>query len=174
MSGRARKAKGTAYENKLVLFLRDAGYGAYRVPLSGALGHNQAAAKNLPKNLVRALSGDVGCEVRPGIYLPFEVKFRQEAAGFVTLYNHMEQDEFATREYDDCFVFPESDLSFLKFLTDDKPFGSVPMNGPAINKVMAGFFTDPEILALKAKDRPWLFVLRKQDIPQLKEGIHDS
>lgn len=162
--GRAQKAKGSVYENKLVDLLKDLGYGAYRVPLSGAIGHSKAG-ENLPPNLRAALSGDVACELTAGRYLPFEVKYRQDAASFRTLYNHMDQYGYEITAYSDCVVYPEADVDTLlrRYLTLHDHRANVRHAFPGLNKTTNDWFVGSEVLALKAHREPWLFVVRKEN-----------
>jgi len=169
MAGRANKQKGTSYENKLVTFLtKDCGLTAWRVPMSGALGHNPRV--KLPAFLKNALKGDVCARIGPDTYLPFEVKYRAGADGFRSLYNDMERNGYHAQSYPDCWVFTETDLQTMtrRDLTEHRLLGQladrphITHTRTGLNTTLGDWFVDAEVLALKAQDEPWLFVIRKE------------
>ena len=152
------KAKGTSYEKKLVSLLKEKGFSAYRVPLSGAIGNNPRAAANLPASLVKALSGDVGVEATSG-FTSFEVKYRKDATGFKTLVNFLDENGWDNYVFSDCILLnTQGILAYLSNTQIDTKKQDIAVFTPTMNT----WIENSDILALFYYRGNWIFLIPRE------------
>jgi len=78
------KVKGSGFEREVVDILREAGFNAYRIPLSGA---------------VQGFEGDIALKLYGK---PYRIECKRRKAGFKTLYGWLGDNDFLAFRDDRC------------------------------------------------------------------------
>lgn len=149
------KAKGTYYENKLLKELLSLGYEAWKVPLSGALGHNPNV--KVPERIKKYLVGDI-CVSKDGNDEPLEVKFRSSSP--FTKANDNVFGMGSTFNKDDCVETQDTIIyySVSSWLKADRTKLSTYRNTVLTNE-MRSWYVDTKTLFLRLKGfKHWIIM----------------
>lgn len=152
------RRKGTYYENKLIKDFKAAGCEAWRVPASGALGHNPNV--KVPDRVRKYLIGDV-CVNIGALDVPVEVKFRTSYKAYSTLVKVQTSQSKSTKQriyYRDCIYYP-SISAFIRSKEDDTKTTSTTVAQSILTKEVRSWLVHTNILFIKFKEcKDWIIL----------------
>lgn len=149
----ANKAKGTYYENKLLKELHALGLEAWKVPSSGALGHNPKV--KVPDRVRKYLVGDL-CVNLYGRDTAVEVKYR-EVSPFTVSVSASIKAHVASKSCSTGFSDATIFYSIDAWLHSIKP--TVNYNVPCLNATITPWLANTKVLFIRSKAfKDWIIL----------------
>ena len=154
------RRKGKYYERKLVKEFTEAGYEAWLVPLSGALGENNLV--DVPDRVRQYLIGDICVNIPNNsvryIDVPIEVKFRKTASGYKHLYA-LNQKPIKISQSSTNYVVVFN-IQQLTEVISNYSHTQYPTSNIQLSNTVIDWLDQVDILALTAYRKPWIFVVK--------------